>query len=148
MDGGLVPYRGHAESQPTGRSATQLLLVVRSLWGAVLLTRPRRVGNVLGLELADAAPGRGVIQLLGGRHLGQAVVTAARPTGTVVALGAAVDGLHALTALGWGVLDRSHRRAGLTDAALAASFGVAGALAARNTLAADRQAQPHGRTRP
>jgi hypothetical protein len=142
-----VPYRRHAESHPTGLSATQLLLVVRSRWGAVLLTRPRRVGNVLGLELADAAPGRGVIQLLGGRHHGQALVTAARPTGGVVALGAAVDGLHALTALGWGALDRSHRRAGLTDAGLAASFGVAGALVARNALAADRQAQTHGRTR-
>jgi phytoene dehydrogenase-like protein len=141
-----VPYRRHDESHPTRLSATKLLLVVRSLWGAVLLSRPRRVGDALGLELADAAPGRGVVRLLGGRHLAQALVTAARPTGGVVALGAAVDGLHALTALGWGVVDRSHRRAGLTDAGLAASFGVAGALVARNALAADRQAQNHGRT--
>jgi hypothetical protein len=44
------------------------------------------------------------------------------------------------------VVDRSHRRAGLTDAGLAASFGVAGALVARNALAADRQALNHGRT--
>lgn len=141
-------YRRHDESHPTWRPATQLLLVVRSLWGAVLLTRPQRVGDALGLELADATPGRGVIRLLGGRHLGQALVTAARPTGGVVALGAAVDGLHALTALGWGVLDRSHRRAGLTDAGLAASFGVVGVLVARKALAPDEQAQTHGRTRP
>jgi len=71
------------------------------------------------------------MRVLGGRHLGQAAVTAAAPTGPVVALGAAVDGLHALTALGWGVADRSHRRAGLTDAGLAAGLGIAGALVAR-----------------
>jgi hypothetical protein len=129
-----VPHRAHAASRGSWLSPAHLLIVLRSLWGVVLLTRPRRVGDALGLELADASSGRGVMRVLGGRHLGQAAVTAARPTGPVVAAGAVVDGLHSLTALGWGVLDRSHRRAGLTDAGLAAGFGVAGALVARTVM--------------
>ncbi|MGN6574677.1 MAG: hypothetical protein ACTHKG_03225, partial [Nocardioides sp.] len=129
-----MPHRAHNASRDSWLSPAHLLLVLRSLWGVVLLARPRRVGDALGLELADASAGRNVMRLLGGRHLGQAALTAARPTGPVVALGAAVDGIHSLTALGWGVLDRSHRRAGLTDAGLAAGFGVAGALVARNAM--------------
>ncbi len=133
-----MPDRAHAASRSSRFSPAHLLLVLRSLWGAVLLTRPRRVGDALGLELAESSAGRGVMRALGGRHLGQAAVTALRPTAAVVALGAAADGLHSLTALGWGVLGRSHRRAGLTDAGLAAGFGVAGALVARRARSARR----------
>ena len=132
-----MPHRPPGESRASWLSPAHLLLALRSLWGALLLTRPRRVGDALGLEFADTKRGRGVVRVLGGRHLVQAGVTAARPTGPVVAVGAAVDALHALTALGWGMLDRSHRRAGLTDAGLAASFGVAGAMVARRTLSPD-----------
>ncbi len=129
-----MPYRADAASRRSWLSPAHVLLVLRSIWGAALLTSPRRVADALRLQLSDTAPGGGVIRVLGGRHVGQAAVTAARPTAPVMAVGAAVDGLHALTALGWGAADRSHRRAGLTDAGLAAGFGVAGALVARRMV--------------
>jgi hypothetical protein len=44
----------------------------------------------------------------------------------VLAMGVWVDAVHAATALGWAVVDRTRARAGITDTAVAAIWTGAG----------------------
>jgi hypothetical protein len=71
-----------------------------------------------------------VLRVLGVRHIGQAVVEAPGPQPVVRYLGAAVDGLHALTAVGLAVIDPRWRRGALTDTAIAAFFAATTAVSA------------------
>jgi hypothetical protein len=70
--------------------------------------------------------------MLGARQLLQAVATERRPTSSVLAAGAAVDGLHATTMVALAWHDRPWRRAALREALLASLFAAAGAWAARS----------------
>lgn len=110
----------------TGRQ----LALFRAAWGATLLARPTLVLPLFG-EPAEAGVGADVLRVLGVRHVAQAALTAAAPTTTVITLGAVADLLHAASAVGFARLDRRHRRAGLRDAALAATFAGLSIVAAR-----------------
>jgi hypothetical protein len=66
-----------------------------------------------------------VLRILGLRHVAQSAVIAADPVPLVIEVGAALDGLHAATALGYAVSGRGRRRTGLLDATVAGSFAVA-----------------------
>jgi hypothetical protein len=88
------------------------------------------------LARADAPADRvavAVLRVLGLRHVGQAVVEVLGPQPVVRHLGAAVDGLHALTAVGLAVLDPRWRRGALTDTAVAAFFAAATAASTRGS---------------
>ncbi len=95
--------------------------LARGAWGAALLLSPRPVlGGVLRLRVDRANVN--VARILGARHLTQAVLSGATPSREVLALGVWVDGVHALTALGLAGLDPTRARAGLIDAAVAATW--------------------------
>jgi len=100
-------------------------------WGAALVVAPRPL--LLGLARADAPAdpvAAAVLRVLGVRHIGQAVVEVLGPQPVVRYLGAAVDGLHALTAVGLAVIDPRWRRGALTDTAIAAFFAATTAVSA------------------
>ena len=99
--------------------ATGTLLLRRPALGLTLLSYPR-----------DTLSARIVLRVLGGRHLlqGTAELTGRR---SVLLSGAAVDVLHASTALLYAHLSDSGRRAGRRNAALALGFAAAELVAAR-----------------
>ena len=67
-----------------------------------------------------------VARILGARQLTQAALSGLRPSPEVLAMGVWVDAVHAMTAFGLAVLDRSRARAGLTDTAIAGLWAVIG----------------------
>jgi hypothetical protein len=69
--------------------------------------------------------------VLGGRHIAQAVLSAARPTPAVLALGAGTDVLHSASMIMLAALDRPRRRLGLSDGLMAAAFAASGWALAR-----------------
>ena len=71
---------------------------------------------------------RSLLELLAGRHFVQLVLTMARPTRKVVAVGATVDALHSLSMVGLAAASPTHRRGAITDAAVAGGLAAAGAL--------------------
>jgi len=118
------------------------LTLVRAGYGLALLCAPglliRLTGDPVTGRAAGAARGRpsrracGVGRVLGVRHLVQAGLTAvalrAEPGSRVpLALGAAVDVLHASTMVGLAVLDRGARRVALADTGIELTLAAAGA---------------------
>lgn len=102
--------------------------MVRGAYGLCLLVAPRLLaGRVMGLSMTPGVVA--VIRILGARHLAQALLLLRTRRQLVTDLGATVDVLHALSLLGVGVVTDSPRRAGLSDAAVAASFAAAEVLA-------------------
>jgi hypothetical protein len=111
---------------------------LHAAWGCALLCAPGRIlAAAAGRRPAAAAPpgsrAAAVLRLLGARHLGQAVITAARPSRAVYTLGAAADLLHAASCLALAAADRRWRHAGIAGGTGAAAFGIADAAAARLT---------------
>jgi hypothetical protein len=98
-------------------------------WGAALIVAPRPL--LRGLARVDQPADRvavGVLRVLGVRHVGQAVAETLGPQPVVRYLGIAVDGLHALTAVGLAAVDRRWRRGALTDTVIAALFAATTAI--------------------
>jgi hypothetical protein len=67
-----------------------------------------------------------IARVLGARHLTQAVLSGITPSPEVLALGIWTDAVHAVTAVGLAVSDRSRVRAGLTDAIVAGVWAALG----------------------
>jgi hypothetical protein len=97
----------------------------RAGWGVALLLWPRPVLEQVHHLKVDS---RSVViaRILGARQLAQALLSGIRPSPEVLAMGVWVDAVHALTALGLAVADRSRARAGLTDAAVAGAWAALG----------------------
>jgi hypothetical protein len=106
--------------------------LVRAAYGAALCCAP---GAMLRLEggpgTAASAGARTVARILGGRHIVQAVLSAARPTPAVLAAGAGTDVLHSASMIALAALDRPRRRLGLSDSLMAAAFAAGGWALAR-----------------
>jgi hypothetical protein len=99
-----------------------ILIVVQALWGAVLLLEPGMVLMALGGANEARTPKR-ILRILGARHLLQA--GAEQYFGAeAFKLGACVDGLHALSGMGFACFDARWRRAALTDAAITGGFAA------------------------
>ncbi len=99
--------------------------ITRGAWGAALLLCPGRVlATVHGLRVDNRS--RVIARILGARHLTQSILSGYRPSPEVLAMGVWIDAVHALTALGLAVVDRSRARAGLTDTAVAGLWAAAG----------------------
>lgn len=107
--------------------------LIRAGWGVLLLVAPGPVAGRLTGRPLDRR-GRQVARVLGARQLGQAIVSGRHPAYPVLALGVEVDCLHAATMMAWGWFDPARRRHTLADAAVAATFAVSGAVAARSCL--------------
>ena len=115
----------------TARIAT-VLERVRGGYGALQLAAPALVSkHVLSRPLDP--PARAVARVLGARQLGQALASGDSPSYPVLALGVEVDLLHAGSMIVLGLTDRRRRRTAFLDALIAASFALAGALAARTS---------------
>jgi hypothetical protein len=119
--------------------------VARAGYGVALLCAPQALIKVTGDPVSGQPPGAprarpsrracGVARVLGVRHLVQAGLTAAalraEPGSPVpLALGAAVDVLHASTMVGLALLDRGARRVALADTGVELALAAAGALTA------------------
>jgi hypothetical protein len=76
-------------------------------------------------------PHRWLIRLLGARSLVQGAVTVAVPDTPIVAAGAVVDGVHAVSMIAAAAVSESQRRAAALSAVVAASCSAAGTAAAR-----------------
>jgi hypothetical protein len=108
------------------------LLGIRVAWGVVLVAAPRPLLRaVAGRDDPGDRIAVVVLRVLGARHLAQAALEGLGPQPVLRYLGTAVDGLHALTALGLAVLDPRWRRAALTDSAVATAFAAATAAVLR-----------------
>ncbi|WP_422735742.1 hypothetical protein ACN263_19045 [Micromonospora sp. WMMD729] len=98
-------------------------------WGSLLLLAPGALLRPVGPPTPTAVA---TLRVLGARHLAQAALTLRWPASGVLVAGAAVDGLHTLTALGLAAADRRQRHAALADAAVAAVWAVLGATTGRH----------------
>jgi hypothetical protein len=102
---------------------------LRLSYAALLLAAPDLV-----IRLSTGHPAnritRAVVRLLGGRHLIQGILTGNRFSTPMLALGAAADLAHALSMLALAALNQRRRRAELTDAAVAATLAISGAILA------------------
>ncbi|HEY3955490.1 MAG TPA: hypothetical protein VGM53_19125 [Streptosporangiaceae bacterium] len=124
-------------ASPAGRreqAAAEALVAARACYGWLLACAPRqmiRVGT-------PWPPGRRAVlmtRVLGGRHLVQALLTATGeaaglPPATVLALGAAVDVLHAASMAGLAAMYRPLRHVALADTAIESGFAAFGAATA------------------
>ncbi len=104
--------------------SVRAVAAVRAGWGAALLLRPGPVLRAAGG--ADEERTVLVARVLGVRELAQAGVLLARPTPGVVRAGIGVDVLHAASAVALAVLDTSHRRVALRNAATATGWALLG----------------------
>lgn len=119
-------------------SRLRALSPVRAVVGIARLAFPHTlIPGLAAGPLSDR--GQRVLRVLGARQVAQAVITGRTPTRAVLLLGAEVDVAHAASMIGLAVFERRYRRAALGDAAIAAAFAVAGAVAART-----RPSQPTG----
>lgn len=114
-----------------GRSS-MLIEAVRAAFGALQLLAPALLADRVVAHRLDGRA-RTVLRVLGARHLIQALGSGRTPTRAVLALGAEVDLLHAVTSIALGIADRPRRRVAFTDAFVAGSFAAAGALAAHTS---------------
>ena len=91
-------------------------------WGAVLLTRPRAVAELVAGD--SATPPTAVVRVLGARRLVQHLLVLATPTRTVVLASAATDALHAASMVAAAVIWPEYRRSALVSASVATASAV------------------------
>jgi hypothetical protein len=109
----------------TARAAVPAL---HAAWGGVLICVPAQVLSLAG-EVPSPAALR-VLRVLGARHLGQAAVTAARPSPAALRAGGVVDMLHAASCAGLAMADVRWRRPATLGCLGAAALAAAGFAAA------------------
>ncbi len=110
--------------RPDHRSTVRRIELLRGAWGLTLLLLPVRV-----LSAADTEGDRAITwigRVLGARHLTQAVLSGARPSPEVLAMGVWVDGAHALWGLGLAASGPGRTVAGIADAVAALGWAGAG----------------------
>lgn len=118
----------------------RLIEIVRGTWGLALLVAPRPVLERVHHVRVDRRS-TVVARILGARHLTQAALSGVDPAPAVLAVGIWVDVLHAATAVTLGVVDSERRRAGFTDAVVAASWAGFGIRDLRSAAAAPDRPQ-------
>jgi hypothetical protein len=111
------------------RTRFEPLVALRFAFGAALIAAPGRVLDACGT--VDDPRARVVTRILGLRHIAEGCVLVAWDTPRVALGGAAVDGIHAATALALAAGDPRRRRAALTNAAVATGFTALGVVRAR-----------------
>jgi hypothetical protein len=133
----LAPPGSASPGSASPDSALGAATLVRAAYGAALCCAPGPMLRLAGGPGAEAGPGaRAVARVLGGRHIVQAVLSAARPTPAVLALGSGADVLHSASMIALAALDRPRRRLGLSDGLMAAAFAAGGWVLARRGWAA------------
>ena len=99
--------------------------LLRSGMGAVYLLAPGRIPNLLTARVDDRT--RIVVRILGVRYLAQAFLVSSSPRRRyALAVGVAVDVIHAISMVGLAVADSRRRRLAMADAGAATAFAAAG----------------------
>ncbi len=111
----------------------------RLVWGIALLVAPRRIYRVASGS-AGTSGTTTVVRVLGVREAAQASFGVAAPTPFVLAAGATVDGVHALTMLAV-ALSRRYRRPAVAAAGVAFGFTLIGLVMVRRP--SDRKSPAH-----
>jgi hypothetical protein len=100
------------------------LAVARGALGGAEMLLPEKAAQWAGGRTPLDRRSTLAVRLLGGRQLGQALLTSLAPTAEVAAAGAVVDGIHAVSMLALAVHSTRWRRAAVTEALVAT--GLAG----------------------
>lgn len=108
------------------RPQSRPLELLRAAWGMWLLAAPREVLHLLGGIAEPDNRSLAVTRVLGARQLAQAMLSGLRPSPAVLAAGAWVDGVHALTAATLSVFDPKRMRTAGPDACVAAVWSQLG----------------------
>ena len=101
-------------------------------WGAVLVARPRTVGELVSGD--SATPPAAVVRVLGARRLVQHLLVLAAPTRAVVLASAATDALHAASMVAAAVVWPEYRRPALASAGVATASVVLSACTVPHRL--------------
>jgi len=120
-------------SQTSSVSATRWFAAGRLLWGTALLAAPQRVSQTESGAPATRST-TDIVRVLGLREAAQASSTLAAPTSFVLAAGATVDGIHALSMVVLATTSARYRRPALLSAALATAAAVTGLMLRRISL--------------
>ncbi len=99
--------------------------VIRGGWGAFLLVKPDVGLSLLEGEDRTSEPAHIVMRILGARHLLELGLEM-RHGARWRRAGGVIDAIHSVTALSFGAIDDTWRRAAFADAAVAAGFSAAG----------------------
>jgi hypothetical protein len=115
--------------QPAG---SPLASLVRAAYGLALICCP---GRLIRLRTGERPSRRAcaVGRVLGARHVAQAVISTACPTGLVLGAGVTADVAHAGSMVILAGLDPDLRPALLTDAAIAGALAAAGGASLRDS---------------
>lgn len=105
----------------------------RLVWGIALLVAPRRIYRAASGS-AGTSGTAAVVRVLGVREAAQASLGLAAPTPFVLAAGATVDGIHALSMLAVAALSRRRRRPAVAAAGVAFGSTLIGLAMARRPL--------------
>jgi hypothetical protein len=108
-------------------SAITTMIRVRLLWGTTLLAVAARPPERPDRDRRT----RAILVLLAARNLLQAALTGRRPSGSVLAAGAATDLVHGLSMAALAVASPRWRRRAAGDAVVASAFAAVGVKAAR-----------------
>ncbi len=114
------------------------MAALRLAGGVFLLVAPQRGAQIVG-GTGVVSPSSWVIRLLAARWVAQGAAEVHRPTTGVLAAGAGVDVLHAVSMLAVAACSSRHRRAALASAAIAALSAAGGSWTA---LKVDKDASP------
>jgi hypothetical protein len=106
-----------------------VVIGARTAVGIALLTRPRALLTTVSGQPVDEKVAI-YARILGARHLVEAAVLWRWTTPTVVRTGAAIDAIHAASALPL-VKSRHHSRLAILNVASASTFALLGATLAR-----------------
>jgi hypothetical protein len=119
-------------NQPAG---SPLASLARAAYGLALICWP---GRLIRLRTGEPPSRRAcaVGRVLGVRHVTQAVISTACPSGLVLGAGVTADVAHAGSMVILAALDQDLRRALLTDAAIAAALAAAGGASLRDSTPA------------
>ncbi len=102
-----------------------------------MIVAPRRLMRVLSGSPGSAVS-TGVVRFLGFHEATEATLTSAAPSPRIMVIGAASDGLHALSMVGLAAASPRYRRPALVSALLATTSCVVGMLALRQPSVAAR----------
>lgn len=105
--------------------ATSGLCAVRMAYGGAALASPAPVLRIYDGPAASRLD-RGVLRILGARHMVQAALTMRMPRAGTLAAGAGVDAVHALSMLVLARHSRERRTAALRDATAAGVLALLG----------------------
>ena len=113
------------------RSVARGLAYAQVAIGVAMVAAPRLVA---GLSRGPVPPAI-IVRVLGGRQIGQRLLTATRADASTLTLGAAVDVTHLASMIALAVARPRWRRTASASGAVAAVSAVAGLALARNVAA-------------